>query len=164
MANVPLATVVLPIAPESIWPEPVADPTFPPAGRRLDPSRLRRLASSLLTAELPMPSPWLAYEDALRLSIDFYTALSHRVVELVHGSNQWQQLEDGRRAGGDEEILARVPVQAARRYEELGAEKVEPLFGDEHTHTSRAGAELNAECVMAGLRGLKTNPAADYMK
>jgi lysophospholipase L1-like esterase len=52
----------------------------------------------------------------------------------------------------------------ARRYEELGAEKVEPLFGDEHTHTSRAGAELNADCVIAGLRGLKANPLAEYLK
>src|SRR5271170_7488884 len=36
----------------------------------------------------------------------------------------------------------------ARRYDFLGVEKVEPLFGDPHTHTSRAGAELNAECVV----------------
>jgi hypothetical protein len=45
----------------------------------------------------------------------------------------------------------------------LGAEdveKVEPLFGDEHTHTSRTGAELNAECVISGLKALKTNPLA----
>ena len=43
----------------------------------------------------------------------------------------------------------------ARKYDELGAEKVEPLFGDEHTHTSLAGAELNAASVIAGLKGLK---------
>ena len=36
----------------------------------------------------------------------------------------------------------------ARRYEELGPEKVEPLFGDPRTHTSRAGAELNAGIVV----------------
>jgi rhamnogalacturonan acetylesterase len=46
----------------------------------------------------------------------------------------------------------------ARRYDELGPEKVEPLFGDEHTHTSRAGAELNAACVIAGLKGLRDCP------
>ncbi len=46
----------------------------------------------------------------------------------------------------------------ARRYDALGPEKVEPLFGDEHTHTSRTGAELNAECVISGLKALKTNP------
>jgi lysophospholipase L1-like esterase len=48
----------------------------------------------------------------------------------------------------------------ARRYDALGPEKVEPLFGDEHTHTSRAGAELNAECVISGLKALKPNPLA----
>jgi lysophospholipase L1-like esterase len=42
----------------------------------------------------------------------------------------------------------------AARYDELGPEKVEPLFADEHTHTSRAGAELNADCVVRGLRKL----------
>jgi lysophospholipase L1-like esterase len=51
----------------------------------------------------------------------------------------------------------------ARRYDDLGQEKVEPLFGDEHTHTSPAGAELNAECVVAALRGLKENPLAPYL-
>jgi len=42
----------------------------------------------------------------------------------------------------------------ALRYEALGAEKVEPLFADEHTHTSRAGAELNAELVAKSLSEL----------
>lgn len=51
----------------------------------------------------------------------------------------------------------------ARRYDALGQEKVEPLFGDEHTHTSPAGAELNAECVVAALRSLKENPLAPYL-
>ncbi len=50
----------------------------------------------------------------------------------------------------------------ARRYDELGQEKVEPLFGDEHTHTSLAGAELSAERVVAALKGLKENPLAPY--
>ena len=50
----------------------------------------------------------------------------------------------------------------ARRYEELGAEKVEPLFADEHTHTSRAGAELNAAAVVAGLKALKGHPLGKY--
>lgn len=50
----------------------------------------------------------------------------------------------------------------ARQYEALGAEKVEPLFADEHTHTSLAGAEINAASVIAGLKALKPNPLADY--
>lgn len=50
----------------------------------------------------------------------------------------------------------------ARRYEAMGAEKVEPLFADEHTHTSLAGAELNAVCVIAALRMLTPNRLASY--
>ena len=52
----------------------------------------------------------------------------------------------------------------ARRYEALGPEKVEPLFGDEHTHTSRSGAELNADSVVEGLKALKSDPVATYLK
>jgi lysophospholipase L1-like esterase len=52
----------------------------------------------------------------------------------------------------------------AQRYDALGPEKVEPLFGDEHTHTSGAGAELNAQCVIAGLRALTNNPLAPYLR
>jgi rhamnogalacturonan acetylesterase len=50
----------------------------------------------------------------------------------------------------------------AERYEKLGPAKVEPLFADEHTHTTPAGAQLNAECVISGLKGLKPNPLAPY--
>ncbi len=46
----------------------------------------------------------------------------------------------------------------AKRYEEMGKEKVETLFGDEHTHTNAAGAELNAEMVVTGLKALKASP------
>ena len=50
----------------------------------------------------------------------------------------------------------------ARRYDALGEEKVEPLFADPHTHTSREGAELNAQCVVAGLKALAHDPLASY--
>ena len=50
----------------------------------------------------------------------------------------------------------------ARRYDELGPEKVEPLFADPHTHTSLSGAELNAACVIAALKALPKNPLAAY--
>jgi lysophospholipase L1-like esterase len=46
----------------------------------------------------------------------------------------------------------------AKRYEALGKEKVETLFGDEHTHTNAAGAELNAEMVVVGLKSLNASP------
>ncbi len=40
----------------------------------------------------------------------------------------------------------------SKKYEELGPEKVEPMFGDPHTHTSRAGAELNASIIAAAIK------------
>ncbi len=52
----------------------------------------------------------------------------------------------------------------AQRYDALGPEKVEPLFGDPHTHTSRAGAELNARVVVEGLEILSPDPLAAYLK
>jgi lysophospholipase L1-like esterase len=50
----------------------------------------------------------------------------------------------------------------AHKYEELGREKVDALFADAQTHTTRAGAELNAASVVAGLKSLKKNPLARY--
>jgi hypothetical protein len=51
----------------------------------------------------------------------------------------------------------------ARRYDAVGEAQVEPLFADPHTHTSRAGAELNAESVVAGLKSLPGNPLGNYL-
>jgi len=52
----------------------------------------------------------------------------------------------------------------AGKYDRIGPEKVEPLFADPHTHTSLAGAQLNAACVVEGLRTLKVNPLAPYIR
>jgi len=51
----------------------------------------------------------------------------------------------------------------ADRYEELGEEKVKELFATDHTHTSPAGAELNASLVVAGLKMLKDKPLNRYL-
>ena len=51
----------------------------------------------------------------------------------------------------------------AARYDELGPEAVNALFADEHTHTSLAGAELNAKIVAGGLRTLPGNPLSGFM-
>lgn len=51
----------------------------------------------------------------------------------------------------------------ARRYDQIGEAKVEQLFADPHTHTSRAGAELKAESVVAGLRALPNKPLDPYL-
>lgn len=50
----------------------------------------------------------------------------------------------------------------AGHYDEIGEQKVEPLFADPHTHTSWAGAELNAQSVVAGLKALPHDPLANY--
>ncbi len=49
------------------------------------------------------------------------------------------------------------------RYEALGAGKVEPLFADANTHTSLAGAELNAASVVAGLKALPDHPLNAFL-
>jgi len=51
----------------------------------------------------------------------------------------------------------------ADRYEAMGEEKVKALFGPDHTHTSPAGAELNAQLVIVGLRMLKGKPLDRYL-
>jgi len=53
----------------------------------------------------------------------------------------------------------------ARRYDELGQEKVMPLFSPAETesvHTGWDGAVLNAEIVVSGLKALKADPLALY--
>lgn len=51
----------------------------------------------------------------------------------------------------------------ARHYEALGPEKVNQLFGDEHTHTNAQGARLNAQCVIEGLRALNNCALTNYL-
>src|SRR5262245_55566567 len=50
----------------------------------------------------------------------------------------------------------------ARQYEALGPDKVDLLFADEHTHSTMAGAEINAASVSAGLKALRPDPLASY--
>lgn len=51
----------------------------------------------------------------------------------------------------------------ALRYDALGPEQVKPLFADEHTHTTRAGAELNAAIVIEALRAVEGDPLGAYL-
>lgn len=51
----------------------------------------------------------------------------------------------------------------ARRYDAMGPQQVDTLFGDPHTHTDWAGAVLNAESVIAGLRDLPGDPLTQYL-
>ena len=48
-----------------------------------------------------------------------------------------------------------------RRYNQLGPAAVAPLFADAETNTTLAGATLNAESVVAGLKALPDDPVAN---
>jgi lysophospholipase L1-like esterase len=51
----------------------------------------------------------------------------------------------------------------ARRYDAMGPDAVDALFGDPHTHTDWAGAVINAEAVVSGLRDLPGDPFAPFL-
>lgn len=51
----------------------------------------------------------------------------------------------------------------AIEFERLGADKVAPLFGDARTHSTPAGALLNAEMVVAGVMALKKPDLKKYL-
>jgi len=52
----------------------------------------------------------------------------------------------------------------ARQYDELGREKVQTLFvARAGPHTSLAGAQTNAICVIAALKGLKEDPLVQFL-
>ncbi|HSY20458.1 MAG TPA: GDSL-type esterase/lipase family protein [Candidatus Acidoferrales bacterium] len=52
----------------------------------------------------------------------------------------------------------------ARLYDQLGQDQVNALFvAGQGPHTSLAGAETNAICVVAGLKGLKENPLDKFL-
>jgi rhamnogalacturonan acetylesterase len=52
----------------------------------------------------------------------------------------------------------------AKKYEEMGAEKVKAFFPGDHTHTNQAGAKLNAETVVHGIKELKNCELKAYLK
>ena len=51
----------------------------------------------------------------------------------------------------------------AHRYDALGEAEVESMFADKNTHTTKAGADLNAELVTTGLRGLPAAPLDAFL-
>src|SRR5580700_11854177 len=50
----------------------------------------------------------------------------------------------------------------ADAYEQMGQEKVTPLFPVDHTHTDQTGADLNAALIVAGLKGIRS-PLAQFL-
>ncbi len=65
-----------------------------------------------------------------------------------------------------EEVVPFIDLNdlVATRYEQLGEAEVNGLFADAHTHTSRAGAELNAAIVAAALRALPGDPLGTFAR
>jgi hypothetical protein len=51
----------------------------------------------------------------------------------------------------------------ADEYEKLGEEKVKALFGPDHTHTSPAGAELNASLLVEGIKALRNGALKAFL-
>jgi rhamnogalacturonan acetylesterase len=51
----------------------------------------------------------------------------------------------------------------ADEYDAIGIEKVKPFFPNEHTHTSKSGADLNATCVVNGIKQLKKCKLKKYL-
>jgi lysophospholipase L1-like esterase len=78
---------------------------------------------------------------------------------------------DNSYAGWARQVAAATHIQvvdlndlAARHYEQLGADQLRAdIFINEHTHTSVAGARLNAACVVEGLRALPDCALAAYL-
>jgi len=76
-----------------------------------------------------------------------------KVVRASNGYGKWAS--DVAKAGGA--FFIDLNEIVARQYEGLGPEKVKELyFLEDHTHTTPAGAQLNAAAVVEGLRALKT--------
>ncbi|HEX4750189.1 MAG TPA: rhamnogalacturonan acetylesterase [Bryobacteraceae bacterium] len=78
-----------------------------------------------------------------------------------HGSHaDW-----AREIASKEEVpLLDLNTVIAHRYDSLGQQAVRELFADGRVHTNRRGAEMNAECVMSGLRALPGDPLTVYLR
>ena len=52
----------------------------------------------------------------------------------------------------------------ARKYEQLGPDEVKKFFPSDHTHTNEAGAKMNAESVVDGIKANKKLALRKYVK
>jgi lysophospholipase L1-like esterase len=66
----------------------------------------------------------------------------------------------------ESEGVAFVDLNAitAEKYNAMGPDEVAKLFHKDHTHTNEEGAKINASSVAEGLRLLKNNTLAGYLK
>lgn len=82
-----------------------------------------------------------------------------RIARSTDGYPQWAEAVAHEAGAPYLDLHERI----ALRYEALGIDKVDTLFADEHTHTSDAGAALNAAVVVEALEALQSNPLAPYL-
>jgi lysophospholipase L1-like esterase len=52
----------------------------------------------------------------------------------------------------------------ADKYDKMGADSVKKLFSPDNTHTLPAGAKVNAQSVVDGIRADPNNPLNKYLK
>jgi len=67
-------------------------------------------------------------------------------------------------ARAEEAHYVDLAERVGRKYDRMGPEKVEPLFADKRTHTTEAGARLNAETLVEALDELPGRPFREYRK
>jgi lysophospholipase L1-like esterase len=82
---------------------------------------------------------------------------------IVRNSTTYQKWAAGVASSEQAPFIDLNEIVAAK-YDALGPAKVDPLFGDEHTHTSRPGAELNADSVVEGLTQIPGLGLMGYLK
>lgn len=83
---------------------------------------------------------------------------SDRIRRGFDGYAQWAA--DAAKAAGA--LFIDLNTLAADRYDMLGRERTREYFNDPQ-HTNKAGAKVNAECVVAGLKALAGSPLANAL-
>jgi hypothetical protein len=92
-------------------------------------------------------------------NVAFNGWLFGQVMRVHASSNRWSAAV----AGGADVAFLPLNEFIARRYDALGPEKVTTLFGNrDSSHTNENGAEINAQCFVAMLKGIEGNPFTPY--
>jgi len=166
------------------WPTPWMDRVLPIVAEIAGRYPQRTVFTRFITPQQPdnMPGMWQRYysrwRDATREYLDL--SLLNLVAPLARLCPPAVVIDKTRYSGFTEPALlahlqAREAAESehapfldineiiARHYDELGQEKVNTLFiAGAGPHTSLAGAETNALCVVSALKGLKEDPLAKY--
>jgi lysophospholipase L1-like esterase len=82
-----------------------------------------------------------------------------KVVRSTEDYGKWAE-ETARATGA---YFINLNAMIADEYEKLGADSVKGFFPGDHTHTNEAGARLNAEAVVKGIRELGKTGLTAYL-